>query len=1648
MKLCVCRLRTAFWQLMHQSLRVLTVFAILTGAGVVARAATSVKLGAIRQITGPQDLDLEGDIVYAINFSANDPARVVRGITFLPDRLGIPGATLVGPQQVSPWQSKPEFGASADANALEEILQDIRWANSGSGERLRATLAVTTGDEYKLQILISANGAENRRWDIRVNGRDAVDEITSLGSSPGQTYSRSRATLYTCQFVSTGSSAVIEMGTIFGANEGGDRNPIWQALTLEKVTVPPTPDDLALEPSKFFPSQTLPIGRLRALDRKFAATHTFSFVTGAGDADNAKFAIQAANLLPSPFNFSIAVPGTIYSMRVRGTDAADPARFIEKALTVQLVAPHAPAGISLDASSISAAALPGSLVARLQAADTDEFDGHVFELVRGAGDDDNALFAVTGGVLTLATPLPVGATLARLRLRATDHAGLRVEAAFQLPVIEPHVRLNEIMAGKVGGVPNESSAPQEWIELRNDLPQSVDLTGWYLTDDPQNPRQWKMPERRLGPNEFLLILADGTGASVPGSPILHANFSLDTDGEWVALVRPDGITIASEWSFPNQFPGVAYGYGVDGSLGYLSPSTPGEANGVIAGAGENPVSFSQPHGFHTKAFPLELKAELPGSTIRYTLDRTRPTPTTGTVYSGPITVTPNTSGTTRGVRIVRAIAVNPTAAYSPVATQTYLFVNGVSGPTVDGVVGQTQLRTSITGHAVYGPLMDDALLALPAVSVVVSGSVNTTERVASVELVDPQNLEPGFQVDCGIEVTGTSSLGSPKPSMSAKFRFDYGQSRLRYPVFARGSMVPGQAATQFKELRLRSHSHDTFYWLGTRENPPVPYGNPPVTRAGDAQLARNPWIDEMQILMGQPGKHGRQVHFFVNGAYQGIYHIHEHPDEDFMASYVRGSAEHFHFTGGATTGSEHGDGDSWRTAWASMKASLGNYQQARRWVDVTNLCDYMILSFYAGNDWDWSTQHNWGAAGPRFPDRGGWKFFQQDSDITLQDVAADCTDQDVPDGIFTRLMTYPDFRVLFRDRVYKHCFGQGVLTPAKAGALYEARMTEIATAIVADTARWQPSSSVAALPWDRDQEWTNEWKYLRNTFFPQRTTRLIDQLRKHSGWWPMAPPVLNSSGGSVPAGFEVTFTVSTGRAYFTTDGSDPRLPGGTVNPAARSAVGGGVATIDRPVVVKARVYTGTDWSALVESYFFPEGTPSASAENIVPTEIHFHPMDQPDAEFLEILNTSTRTVDLSDVVITNAVNFKFPRPALIGAGARVVVVRNLAVFDTLYRDPASRFFQDGLRVFGPWSGSLSNEGETIEFLAAEGTPMFSCAYSTQGLWPSRADGRGSSLELETPGEVPLTGTEKSVWLRDARQWRPSSKFQGSPGTEGSVVRNSIVINELIVAPRAGEQDGVELLNLSGETVAVDGWFLSDSDDDYLKYRIPEGTTIGPGARFVLRASDFDNPANPASLTPFGLNDQGDNLFLVEAAPGGILLRFVDTVTFGPTPRGVSIGRYPEGTGPFMRLLEATPGLLNAAPVPGYQAWAAMAFAGGTPPGLTGPDADPDGDGVTNFAEYAFALSPNHWTRSPLEARGGSVQGGFAFTYRRRTAASGLKYRIESSVDLKRWEAPVGGIEVLSETAKPDGSTQVEVRLLPVPGEGGSARFVRLAVEMQ
>jgi hypothetical protein len=208
-------------------------------------AATVVNSGTISAINGPSALDLTGEIVHAINFSADDPARTVRYVRFTPDSALAPGLT-IGPNNVTPWFARPDFGVGADEGSLAEIFADIRWADAGAGETLQAHLPVVAGETYKLQILVYGNKDENRRWDIEVEGVITVDEITSLGASDVDgllpVYAPDAGVVYTLTVTAGDNTLDVRMGDLGDFNDGGDRNPIWQAITVEHL-VPDTDSD-------------------------------------------------------------------------------------------------------------------------------------------------------------------------------------------------------------------------------------------------------------------------------------------------------------------------------------------------------------------------------------------------------------------------------------------------------------------------------------------------------------------------------------------------------------------------------------------------------------------------------------------------------------------------------------------------------------------------------------------------------------------------------------------------------------------------------------------------------------------------------------------------------------------------------------------------------------------------------------------------------------------------------------------------------------------------------------------------------------------------------------------------------------------------------------------------------------------------------------------------------------------------------------------------------------------------------------------------------------------------------------------------------------------------------------------------------------
>ncbi len=99
------------------------------------------------------------------------------------------------------------------------------------------------------------------------------------------------------------------------------------------------------------------------------------------------------------------------------------------------------------------------------------------------------------------------------------------------------VVINELMASNNSTIVDPQGDYDDWIELFNISDETVDMSGMYLSDNPENFLKWQFPEgTTIAPRDYLIIWADEDGSDEPG---LHANFKLSSREETVWLFDID-----------------------------------------------------------------------------------------------------------------------------------------------------------------------------------------------------------------------------------------------------------------------------------------------------------------------------------------------------------------------------------------------------------------------------------------------------------------------------------------------------------------------------------------------------------------------------------------------------------------------------------------------------------------------------------------------------------------------------------------------------------------------------------------------------------------------------------------------------------------------------------------------------------------------------------------------------------------------------------------------------------------------------------------------------------------------------------------------------------------------------------------------------
>lgn len=1029
---------------------------------------------------------------------------------------------------------------------------------------------------------------------------------------------------------------------------------------------------------------------------------------------------------------------------------------------------------------------------------------------------------------------------------------------------------------------------------------------------------------------------------------LHTNFKIGSDGEYLALTYEDpatqDVSVVHEYApeFPEQYPDVSFGIASGGSVRYFDAPTPGSANGVGLLGVVADTEFSFDRGFYEASFQLEITSDTPGASIYYTTDGSAPTSGMGTLYTGALTIDHTTT--------LRAIATKNDYLSTNVDTQTYLFLNDIVSQsqqtaldagypsiwdadngnfTADygfdaEVVGTFDAAGNPQGDDNYGGIyadrLHDDLLAIPTISIVLdpddlfgNGPIYDRgiyidprhdrnlqpERATSVEWITPDGSAE-FQVDSGIQMFGgafRSQFLTSKHSFRLVFKDEYGPSELAFPLFG------PEAADQFNTVVLKATANDGYSWRSSQ----------PSDGPATLQYARDQFGHSLQQAMGHASPHDAYAHLYINGMYWGLYYAQERPDAEFAESYLGINPDNW--DGIHDDEANTGDSAAWNAALAKTAqagSSLQNYMELQGLnldgtpdpataplLDVENYIDYLIINVWGGND-DWPHNNFW-AGRDRSPETTeGFQFFLWDFDGVMHinekwsPLDTKTFDQNFVGGggeknvgeFHHNLQTNSEYQLAFADRVHKYFFNDGLMDPDNLISRYQEIVDLVEQVMVAESARWGDMNSPTPTPIILS-DWAAERDYLLNTYLPQRSGIVMNEMREYGFYPDTDAPTFNQHGGQVAVGYDLTIAAPTGTIYYTLDGSDPRLVGGAVNPSAQTYSSTPI-NIAAGMTVKSRVLSGGEWSALNEADFTI--APPASAANFAITELNYNPhdanpiaglgeldVDNDDFEFVELRNIGSEAIDLTGVEFVEVsvdgdnqgIEFVFDAQTL-APGEHVLVVKDLAAFESRYGV--------GLNVAGEYSGRLANGGEQITLRDAEGGLIVSFQYDDSDPWHDRSDGDGSSLEV-----VDVAGD-----YDDSLNWLASSEFAGSPGAVGAGAAFDIVVNELLAHSDGANLDMVELLNTTNDVIDLSGWYLSDSSSDLFKFQFAAGTTLGAGNYLVINESTLG----------FAFDGQnGESLWLVEAdSLTGVPLRFADTFEFDATATDVSLGRWFSGDG--------------------------------------------------------------------------------------------------------------------------------------------------------
>ncbi len=642
---------------------------------------------------------------------------------------------------------------------------------------------------------------------------------------------------------------------------------------------------------------------------------------------------------------------------------------------------------------------------------------------------------------------------------------LLLAITFNIHAQNDSIFINEIMLSNSITLADEDDDYPDWIEIYNAKTSPVNLEGFGLSDDYDDPFKWVFPSVVIPPESFLVVFASGKDR-ISGAN-LHTNFKLDSNGEWLQLTAPSSILV-DQIAPVSLSTDISYGRAKDGDthLESLSFSSPHASNTSVNG-----ITFSHHSGFYTSPLTFEMSSNN-GDPIYYTIDGSDPS-TSSSLFNGsielgfldnhpdvlsnistsPYWTAPNTDQF--NAHVIKAATFNNGAQSSKVYHKT-IFID----ENMESMFDDFHLLSIITDRA---NLFDqDTGIYVPGVHFDPSNTVWTGnyfqkgiewERKGHFQYFAPDG-KLLLDQSVGLRIHGGKGRNFPQKSFRFYARSEYGSPKINYPFFT------DQSDRIFDKLIIRN---SMSCW-----NKTIFKDECTAKVCEDLNFES---LDSMPVIV------------FINGEYWGMQTIREYFDQHYVTKkfgYDKDSINIvIHLSGnrpdlppewGTIEGSNEGKWKLYNFLNDNDLSESGNYQYVKTLLDMQSIIDYYCAEVYFNNKdwprynnklWSYGTKGRWRQI--MFDIDGGWGYLGNSYNfLSCISKLPGCSVQTQADGtfLFRKLIESQEFKDEFAQRMA--CLMRNEFEASRVNAIVEDFKAQYINGLSEHIGRWNYPNSITS----------------------------------------------------------------------------------------------------------------------------------------------------------------------------------------------------------------------------------------------------------------------------------------------------------------------------------------------------------------------------------------------------------------------------------------------------------------------------------------------------------------------------------------------------------------------------------------------------------